>query len=734
MSSVAEMCNFCLFHNFSEDDDSKTYKQVLYEGKIVGLKLTTEGKYNKKKTPSGSKTSKGMAAMAYLISNLQTTDDKYFTTAPNGERVPLLGELHESPAQFIIWSNFGNWHKQVKSIWATPNETGHYDNYIDKCINTPGAGTAGRNNWIRKHEKEIKDLQSRANTYANYLSGYNEPVNKGSTITKYKIKNNRIIYGPFKVQYNETLMKSNSRYVSGLYQVDVENCDENDWYVCDKNGNRKSGEADGVASIKSNKEFYISVPDTYQGGNLKLTFRHLVCSVHFFTVIGSNGSQDQMYVVGYHREMIESELNIDLPTPDLTATGTIFKYEKGTDNPIQGVTLGYKNWEPDDERYKTRPREPLTSDSKYHYTVYVPGKREKRNDKGEIVKDKDGNTVYEDYTYPEDRFDSSEYDADYKEYEEVLENYNYYIKSKTEYIATGVTKANGAAELTGDIRPGTYDLYEISCDDEYFEIEGETLKVKAHRPGTQVVIYNERTGVDIEGWIWEEEPDDPKDPADNIMTGEEEPVNGVEVVLKLYDTVVDSTVVSEDGYYSFKRLSVKQLQNYSIEVTYNGMYYKSIPVTFSSGDMEGPGSKMKDDPSSRDALNNKYGTITKNQADSGEIVYKQEDFTSTVAYDTSYPKNSSEDEDSNSVGCKQTTCPGFNVKASTKEAGFNLKNAYHEQECITNVNLGLTIREQPDVTLVKDIDTVKISINGEEHIYKYGERFKQALYLYQLIF
>ncbi len=42
---------------------------------------------------------------------------------------------------------------------------------------------------------------------------------------------------------------------------------------------------------------------------------------------------------------------------------------------------------------------------------------------------------------------------------------------------------------------------------------------------------------------------------------------------------------------------------------------------------------------------------------------------------------------------------------------------------IRNINLGLEIREQPEMSLAKDVNRVKMTINGNEHTYIYDQRF-----------
>ena len=80
-------------------------------------------------------------------------------------------------------------------------------------------------------------------------------------------------------------------------------------------------------------------------------------------------------------------------------------------------------------------------------------------------------------------------------------------------------------------------------------------------------------------------------------------------------------------------------------------------------------------------------------------------------------------------GCTQETNSGFNIRAGTNVADYQIINSYVDngEDRISNINLGLQKREQPDLALVKDVDTVKVKINEKEHIYKYADRFENAI-------
>ena len=73
----------------------------------------------------------------------------------------------------------------------------------------------------------------------------------------------------------------------------------------------------------------------------------------------------------------------------------------------------------------------------------------------------------------------------------------------------------------------------------------------------------------------------------------------------------------------------------------------------------------------------------------------------------------------------------FGIIASTANTEYSIKVQYETQKAsnqvfdgIENINLGLYEREQPDIAVVKDIQSVKVVANNKEHVYEYANRFK----------
>ena len=62
---------------------------------------------------------------------------------------------------------------------------------------------------------------------------------------------------------------------------------------------------------------------------------------------------------------------------------------------------------------------------------------------------------------------------------------------------------------------------------------------------------------------------------------------------------------------------------------------------------------------------------------------------------------------------------------SLKERLDQLKVTNPSADRIDDVNLGLKVREKPNMSVLKDIESVKLSINGYNHIYDYDTRYQK---------
>ena len=66
----------------------------------------------------------------------------------------------------------------------------------------------------------------------------------------------------------------------------------------------------------------------------------------------------------------------------------------------------------------------------------------------------------------------------------------------------------------------------------------------------------------------------------------------------------------------------------------------------------------------------------------------------------------------------------YPITAQTSETGYYIRDHFtYGQEEVKYINLGLYEREQPDAALLKDIENVRVGVNGYQHVYEYAQRF-----------
>lgn len=265
-----------------------------------------------------------------------------------------------------------------------------------------------------------------------------------------------------------------------------------------------------------------------------------------------------------------------------------------------------------------------------------------------------------------------------------------------------------------------------------------------------VVAKNRQKYVDLSGFVWEDVIDGKSSirngkyntPEENTADENDKLLQGVTVNLKTIDKneIKGTATTDSEGKYKFEKVEIDSLSNLYIEFVYNGMSYQNV-VTSPEGLTYGNAntSKAIEGPA-RQEFNNKFQTITNNKANgsAGDI---------TLSYDRNTTEHTSTlNFGGNPVyGYEGARFP-INGVAEQYLITANTKNAYNggidkykspdsiRTEGIKEVeylNLGLYEREQPTLSVKKDIDSVKLAINGFNHIYKYGSRFDNAEYGYE---
>lgn len=275
----------------------------------------------------------------------------------------------------------------------------------------------------------------------------------------------------------------------------------------------------------------------------------------------------------------------------------------------------------------------------------------------------------------------------------------------------------------------------------------------------KVDVENERKYVRISGYVWEDLSwtEGKEDKAnelykDNENDQNDERLKGILVQLKdKDDNVVRETTTDESGSYLFEDIEIDQLPNYYIEFQYNGMSYQNVNGSAENylieenennekiARAEKQNTNRATEGSNRSDFNQGYETITYGKSNAYELTYETSQHKSELVYrkdkdeskyNYGYDKNQ---ESRDPIGGVDEQ---YIIKANTKNTYDGYLDEIKTPEEIkagditeiSDLNLGIKKRKKADLSLVKDLYSVKVTINEAEHIYKYADRFNPDLY------
>ncbi len=319
------------------------------------------------------------------------------------------------------------------------------------------------------------------------------------------------------------------------------------------------------------------------------------------------------------------------------------------------------------------------------------------------------------------------------------------------------TDANGDIKIRL-LEPGTYELTEVRIPyygyEEMPKVITSSLNIVDGTTKRYYEVVNKRKYVKLSGRVWEDKPWDEGKRTDQnhyLLNTDEQPGDKNDkllehVTVRLKDknnntvpfkdkdkNVLHEIETDSDGSYTLWDVLIDNLEEYYIEFSYNGMKYESVPASINKGKV---GNKAIEGQNRTD-YNNQYTTIEPGKAldqngqQSCELKYDTSDYTSKIHYGDNlkfgytgqqYPINGTYDN--------------FVIASNTKNAYNGYLSAIKTPEQIRaegiseieDINLGVKERLQPDLSLIKDINKVKVTINNAVHVYDYGDRFNKELW------
>ena len=317
---------------------------------------------------------------------------------------------------------------------------------------------------------------------------------------------------------------------------------------------------------------------------------------------------------------------------------------------------------------------------------------------------------------------------------------------------------------------GTGSEGQIQVDRETSTATTDTNVAEDENEFTIMTFKNRRKYIKLSGFVWEDmisgktsERDWRYSQGDSDETNPDKLVANVSVRLKNSEggNVKFKTengeeeteiLTDENGNYKMFDILIDELDKYYIQFEYNGMSYTSVPIVDLLPETVNS-SKAKENNDERTTFNNNYSTITYDENRGGPTGVSLNEQGMTM-YNLLYDEIPSGGDygvsskinygPSGLYGYEGQKFPinridyNYMITATTKDAyqeagksGY-LSDLYTAEAIrsgniqeITNINLGLWEREQPDLAVVEDIESAKITLNGYEHTYKYNQRFDE---------
>ncbi len=293
-----------------------------------------------------------------------------------------------------------------------------------------------------------------------------------------------------------------------------------------------------------------------------------------------------------------------------------------------------------------------------------------------------------------------------------------YVDTKEE-ATEFITDENGEIYIENLI-VGHYTAYETQNPNYGYEFltDGRTTEIKKDET-TVFMIENKQIYVKLSGIVWVDKisgkqsyrndlfKDNDYDDADILLDG---------ITVRLKDRTTGETVMetttADGGAYLFMDVLIENLQNYYIEFEYDGLTYTNVIPHLEN---EENGSKSAENAEVRDRFNKNFSTVEGGQTEDTGITL---DENGNKVHDLSY------NLDQNEHTATLINNGQYLITGNTDETGYSIwDNFTYGMEEIKWINQGLYEREQPDMALIKDLENVRVAVNGYQHVYQYSQRF-----------
>lgn len=267
---------------------------------------------------------------------------------------------------------------------------------------------------------------------------------------------------------------------------------------------------------------------------------------------------------------------------------------------------------------------------------------------------------------------------------------------------------------------GTYVAYETKNPNYGYEIveDGKEQTVIVDKTA-ELVIENKQKYIKLSGYVWVDNVSGKQSTRndlykDGTYDSDDMLLDGITVRLK--DTsgkVIKEAKTANGGAYQFIDVLVDDLDKYYVEFEYDGLTYTNVVSHIDKDN----GSKSAESSTTRENFNKGFSSVVGGEtANTGATLDENGKKKNDLTYNLTYDADN---------GAKSTLVNNglYPITANTDEIGYSIKAHFTPgQEEIKYINLGLYEREQPDISLEKDLENVRLSINGYNHVYQYDKR------------
>lgn len=244
--------------------------------------------------------------------------------------------------------------------------------------------------------------------------------------------------------------------------------------------------------------------------------------------------------------------------------------------------------------------------------------------------------------------------------------------------------------------------------------------------GTATVIYNKKSTVNLEGYVWTEKVDINGTYDSEKQEKKVTSANG-NVIVKLVDNddrnkIIASTNIGRNELYQFKDIKKDELSKYHLEISYNGMTYQATNTNYAKS---ANGNVFKEDIKGQDrqTFNNKFATIEKDIAINSNGKYRK---------DLKYLENTNNEfkqsklilGNNKTITGKHITGVDNDYMITAQSDSITLENnkssiGYYNTSTntIEGLNLGIYLRDIPDIELTMNVTEVSVTVNGKSVTY-----------------